>query len=204
MTPRLKKEDRQQVLEKNRKALLKAAAIEIASAGYNGANINQISLAAGFAKGTVYNYFPSKRALLTALLDDFAQSHFEVLAGAVRSVDDPRKRLQIFFEAGFDFVSQHISPARVMVNTIYGPDEAFKLHLYQAYLPMFELVSTEILVLGVDQGCFRPLDTVGTANLLMTVYLGTASQITDEGHFFLEVASVIDFSLKALERKSET
>jgi AcrR family transcriptional regulator len=155
MTPRLKQEDREQVLESNRKALLEAAAVEVARARYDGANINRISLAAGFAKGTIYNYSPSKEALMLALLDEFAQSHFERLADAVRAVDDPRHRLHNFFEA------------------------------------------------GIEQSCFRPMDTVGTANLVMTVYLGTASQVTDEGIFFLDAAQVIDFGLQALERRDE-
>jgi hypothetical protein len=38
----------------------------------------------------------------------------------------------------------------------------------------------------------------------MTMYLGTASQVTDEGTFFLDVAQVIDFGLHALERKEQT
>ena len=203
MTPRLKQENREQVLESNRKALLEAAAIEFASAGYIGANINRISLAAGFAKGTIYNYFPSKQALMLALLDEFALSHYERLMGAVRAVDDPRQRLHNFFEVGFDFIALNLAPARVMVNTIYGPDETFKAHLYQAYLPMFELVAAEILAPGIERGCFRPMDTVVTANLVMTVYLGTASQVTDEGIFFVDAAQVIDFGLHALDRKGE-
>ena len=202
MTPRLKQANREQILQSNRKALLEAAAIEIAHSGYNGANINQISLAAGFAKGTIYNYFPSKQALMLALLDDFAQSHYEKLADAVRVVDDPKERLLNFFDAGFDFIAKNIAPARVVVNTIYGPEEIFKSHLYRAYQPMFELVAAEILVPGIEQGCFRLMDPVATANLLMTMYLGTASQVTDEGTFFMDAAQVIDFALHALERKA--
>ena len=66
---------------------------------------------------------------------------------------------------------------------------------------MFELVAVEILVPGMEQGCFRSLDPEATANLLMTIYLGTASQVTDQGTFFLDVAQVIDFGFHALERK---
>jgi len=51
---RLKKEEREQVLETNHQLLLDAAAVEFAQEGYNGANINRISQAAGFAKGTIY------------------------------------------------------------------------------------------------------------------------------------------------------
>lgn len=50
---RLKKTDCEQVLETNRQLLLEAAAGEFAREGYHGANINRISQAAGFARGTV-------------------------------------------------------------------------------------------------------------------------------------------------------
>jgi AcrR family transcriptional regulator len=57
----------------NRLKLQSTAAEEFALSGYDGANINTISIHAGFAKGTIYNYFPSKRALLLALIDTTAQ-----------------------------------------------------------------------------------------------------------------------------------
>ena len=47
------------------------------------------------------------------------------------------------------------------------------------------------------------MDTAETANLLMTIYLGTASQVTDAGDFFLDAAQVIDFGFRALEPKDE-
>ena len=55
--PRPPKNTREQVLNQTRQQLLQAAAEEFAGRGYSGANINRISLAAGFAKGTIYNYF---------------------------------------------------------------------------------------------------------------------------------------------------
>jgi hypothetical protein len=140
---------------------------------------------------------------MLSLLDDFAQSHFEFIAETVRAVNDPQQRLENFLQAGFDFIARHVAPARVLVNTIYGPDEAFKLHLYQAYQPMFELVAAEILIPGIENGCFRQLDANSTAHLVMTIYLGTASQVTDEGVFYLDVAQVIDFTLHALESREQ-
>ena len=64
---RIKSEERQQILDQTRLRLLEAAAEEFARVGYSDANINTISTSAGFAKGTVYNYFSSKRALLLAV-----------------------------------------------------------------------------------------------------------------------------------------
>ena len=100
-------------------------------------------------------------------------------------------------------VVRAIPPGRVMVNTIYGPDEEFKSHLYQAYMPMFQFVAQEIIAPGVETGIFRQVDPVETASLLMNIYLGSASQVTDEGHFYITAAQVADFALHALRSEQE-
>jgi AcrR family transcriptional regulator len=58
------------VKETTRARLLAAAAAEFARAGFERANIDQISLAAGSAKGTIYNYFPSKEELFLAVVQE--------------------------------------------------------------------------------------------------------------------------------------
>jgi len=54
--------------EKVRRRLLEAAAEDFAENGLQGAAIDRISLAAGLAKGTVYNYFESKEQLFAEVL----------------------------------------------------------------------------------------------------------------------------------------
>jgi AcrR family transcriptional regulator len=56
--------------EANRAALLDAGARAIAEHGLARARIDDISLAAGLAKGTVYNHFESKQALFRAVLSE--------------------------------------------------------------------------------------------------------------------------------------
>src|SRR6266566_647710 len=53
-----------------RARLLAAAAQEFARAGLERANVDAISLAAGYAKGTIYNYFASKEELFLAVVQD--------------------------------------------------------------------------------------------------------------------------------------
>ena len=203
MTPRYKKDDQQEIRAQNRKLLLDTAAQEIARESYHAANTNRISKLAGFAAGTIFNYFPTKKDLMLALLAETAQAHYEFVVEAVRKVEDSHQRLVVFFEAGFEFIAANLAPARVMVNTVYGADEEFKLHLYQGYQPMFQFVAEEILAPGIAQGVFRQIDLVATANLLMTIYLGTASQVTDEGQFYLPATQVADFALRALSSGGE-
>ena len=59
--------------EKVRRRLLETAATSFARHGFDAANIDQIAVAAGVAKGTVYNYFQSKEQLFGAVLSEAAR-----------------------------------------------------------------------------------------------------------------------------------
>jgi len=54
--------------EKVRQRLLETAAEHFAERGLAGAQVDGIAVAAGFAKGTVYNYFASKEALFAEVI----------------------------------------------------------------------------------------------------------------------------------------
>jgi AcrR family transcriptional regulator len=195
---RIKREEREQIMGQTRQRLLAAAAEEFARAGYLGANINDISIAAGFAKGTIYNYFPSKQALLLAAIDATAQQHLAFIVEQVRPEPDPARSLERFYRAGFEFVTRYLSQARMLFNTINSPDEQFKAHVFEAYQPMFQFLAEEILAPGIQQGVFRAVDTAAIAMLLMTIYLGTASQVNAQGTPWLDPAQVVSLVLHGL------
>lgn len=67
-----------------RARLLETAAAHFARHGLNDASIDAISLEAGFAKGTIYNYFPGKEALF----------HEVVVEGCRRAVERYRTAAQ--------------------------------------------------------------------------------------------------------------
>ncbi len=196
--PRHKEADRDQILKATRQALLAAAAEEFAREGYDRANVNRIAEAAGFSIGTVYNYFPSKRELMSAFIAETAQAHVAFMLKRVRQETEAERRLEAFYAAGFEFVHTHLTMARAIFNTLNGPDEDFRLQLFQAYQPLFQLLGEEILLPGADQGAFRELDPGSTAGLLMLIYLGTGSQLSPEGTHWLSAAQVADFVLHAL------
>lgn len=199
---RYKEDERKKALRETRQALLQAAAEAFARDGYTAANINTISLAAGFAKGTVYNHFPNKRGLMLALIDDIAAAHVSHIVDRVRAEPDPARRLARFFEAGFDFVARHPDQCRVLITTLHGPDDGFRDHLGQAYLPLFQLVGQEIVAPGVAGGHFRPVDPAAMAALLMNIYLGSSSQVDETGRPRLAAEQVADFAWHALRRQA--
>jgi len=67
-------------------ALLTAAARILEQEGYAGASVNRIAAVAGVSVGSLYQYFPSKEALVAALIDrhmtemvEVFEAHFDAL-----------------------------------------------------------------------------------------------------------------------------
>ena len=196
--PRHPDAERDEIMSETRGLLLDAATEEFARQGYEGANINRIAMAAGFAKGTIYNYFPSKRALMLALIDSIAASHLDSVAKRVLDEEDPICRLGSFFEAGAEWIVEHLAQGKVMLNTLNGPDREFKARMGQAYQPMHQLLGSDILAPGVESGSFRDVDLRSTAALLMTLYLGVGTTVDEQGSPRLEPQTISDFVLHAL------
>lgn len=196
--PRHKEEEKREIMSETRSLLLQAATEEFAREGYQGANINRISRNAGFAKGTVYNYFDSKRALMLDLIEEIASGHMEFMSQQVLQEDDPARRLEQFFAAGFAWVTDNLSRGLVLFTTLNSHDMEFKTRMYEAYLPMFNLVGQDILAAGIEQGIFRQVESVSTAALIMNIYLGTGSQVNERGEQWFPAKQVSDFCLQAL------
>jgi AcrR family transcriptional regulator len=100
--------------EATRAKLLTAAAEEFARAGFERASVDVISLAAGYSKGTIYNYFPSKEELFLAVVE-------EALAQAAATRPAPPhssawERLTAVLDSFCSWAGQHDSLARVLVR----------------------------------------------------------------------------------------
>jgi AcrR family transcriptional regulator len=198
--PRYKDEEREQVRGETRQRLLNAAIEEFGREGFEKANVNRISQNAGFAKGTIYNYFESKRMLMMALIDEIADAHIDYVREQVFEEQEPGDRLERFFVAGFEWVTNHLDQGLTMINSLYGPDQEFKRYMFYAYEPMFELLGRDIIAKGFSRGEFREVDPTSTASLLMMMYLGVASQVDEGGKPWVSSVEVADFVSHALRK----
>jgi AcrR family transcriptional regulator len=196
--PRLAESIRNEVQTETRRRLLEAAAAEFAEKGFAGANINRISRAAGFAKGTIYNYFSSKRALMLALIDEVAANHTQFIACQVEEVPDPASRLHAFFQAGFAFVEQFPLQARLAIATVFGHDDTFRERIFDAYIRLFALVDEEILKAGISAGDYGQMDTDMTTALVMSLYLGSCSLLGSDGRIGLDPEQVARFVIEGI------
>lgn len=201
--PRLPTATKGNILIETRKRLLETATVEFASNGFTSANINQISTLAGYAKGTIYNYFPSKRDLMLALIDETGAKHTEYIVTRVMAANDPVERVREFFRAGFAFVEQYPMQARIAISVVYGHDEEFKQRIYQTYTRLFSLIIQDIVEFGTTQGDFKPINSDTTAAMLMSLYLGSCSQRNADGKVLFDPDQVAAFALEGLQLQGQ-
>jgi AcrR family transcriptional regulator len=187
-----------------REKLLESAVDEFAAKGFMGANINQISLAAGFAKGTIYNYFPSKRELMLALIDDIGVRHAQFIIAKAEPETEPVDRVRQFFSAGFAFVEQYPAQAQIAINAVFGFDFEFKERIFAAYQDLFELLITDIVDYGIARQDFDPQDPDATAALLMSIYLGGSSLFGPDGRVGLDPNMVVQFIMDGIRNREGT
>jgi AcrR family transcriptional regulator len=163
----------------NRGRLLEAAAAEFACHGMAAANINRISLAAGLAKGTVYNYFPSKEALFLAVVRE-ACERMTRRSGQLPSSAPTRARLLAAVSSDLEWARENEAFARVLVRESLAGDGRFLPQIEQAAAPFISHVA-RILHEGVQRGEIRgdvpvgelALLFVGLGELALVHYWGT-------------------------------
>lgn len=78
-------EEKNDIRGRRRQAILAAATEEFCRNGFEHARMDAIAVRAGIGKSTIYEYFPSKNALLTAVGEQMAERVFVELSGILHS-----------------------------------------------------------------------------------------------------------------------
>jgi AcrR family transcriptional regulator len=151
--------------------ILDAALSVFAEQGFTAARVEDIARRAGLSKGAVYLYFPSKEAMLNALVE---QSAGKLAKAAERLValgapTDPEAALRsLVFMLVTAMTDPDISAAPRLVLTeaqrFAGIAQYYRSHV----LEIARGALTALLAAGVDQGHFRPVD----ADILMRFVAG--------------------------------
>jgi AcrR family transcriptional regulator len=81
-----------------------AAARLFAQRGYHAVGINDISGELGLTGPAFYRHYPSKEALLVAVLDEVMTAHLENVVQLVRSIHDPAVALRAIVDNHVEFV----------------------------------------------------------------------------------------------------
>jgi len=162
-----------------RQRLVEAATHLIHTRGYNAVGVNELCAEAGVKKGSFYHFFPSKAALVGAMLDAHVA---ELRAWATeRPEPTPLQRLVGFIDAArAGYLSAEPGTTRVLGCPIGNlaaemstQDEQIRLAVARCYGEVAALIGA-MLEQAVEAGQLAPCDTAAKAMELITYMQGAA------------------------------
>jgi AcrR family transcriptional regulator len=139
--------------------LLETAAAHFAEAGFERASVDAVSLAAGYAKGTLYNYFRSKEELFGAVIDEAARRAV-LRYEAAEPGRSTRERLLALARADLTVLREDEPFTKVLVREAMS----FRPHTYPLiaqHMAPFVAAVEAILARGVRDGELHPTRPVG-------------------------------------------
>jgi AcrR family transcriptional regulator len=116
--------------------LIAVAARLFAQRGYHAVGINDISGELGLTGPAFYRHYPSKEALLIAVLDYAISSHLEEVGDLVASISDPFETMQAIVSHHIDFVfeqTENIMTWRTEFRSLPEPDRHRLRYLQRLY-----------------------------------------------------------------------
>jgi TetR/AcrR family transcriptional regulator, cholesterol catabolism regulator len=153
--------------------VLAAAVVLFASRGFDATSVRDIAAEAGVQPASVYYHYPSKEALLVAIVDQAAAQVAEQIGSAAQSVD-PWQRLEQACVAHLTALLHGEGALRVLATEIpsrrTGAVHQAILRTRDAYEDIFrDLVAALPVRPGVDRGYLR-LTLLGAINWTLIWY----------------------------------
>lgn len=165
---------RPDVSEERRRQILDAAIKVFSEAGFDKARMDDIVTESGLSKGTLYWYFDSKDAIITAILENIFEGEIFHLQGLVGTPKSATERLGIF-------MNSTIAEFGRMVQTLPLTFEFYAMALrndvvreaMRGYFDAYIKILVPIIEQGIQSGEFRKVDAFESAIALGALMEGT-------------------------------
>ncbi|HOZ81079.1 MAG TPA: TetR/AcrR family transcriptional regulator [Candidatus Woesebacteria bacterium] len=143
-------------IEKNKKGkILEEAAKIFARDGFEKASVDEISLKAKVAKGTVYYYFKSKQDLFDAIILEGEKRFRELIENKIKNITDVKEKLKKIIEAEKEFVLSYQEEFKVFIGYILDRKHSFG-------------IIEEVVEEGKKQNVFRK--DMATKEMAMSIF----------------------------------
>jgi len=153
--------------EAKRRRIIAAAIQVFAEMGVSNGKIAAIAAKAGIGKGTIYEYFSSKKDIFEAVFENFFDQMMIAYSQLIDAPMDPVKKIELLFDYSYDYLDQ-------LMKDEHGQDWIVFLEIFlQGYRDelkgigkiSFSAVLREMYDIfkplveeGIDTSIFKPLD----------------------------------------------
>jgi len=157
--------------DRKQKEICKAALKLFAHYGFKKTTIEDVALKLGMTKSNIYFYVANKKDLYEKTVGNELQQWRDSVAASVNKVDDVIEKFKVMAIRSFTYLSNHRDLRSILIRdpSIFtlSPEEDRFYEINHGAM----LLIKEILVQGVDEGLFKPVDIELTTELLFSIYI---------------------------------
>ena len=165
--------------------------------GYDAITLADIAEAAGMARTSMYNYYPSKEALLVAYTDDEMARFVDELRVELHRASDPIERLRVFVRRQLEYFSTHHLPPGSALRDVLS-DDAFR-RIYEHARTLDDILR-DILAAGAADGSFHQstAEDAETVPLVIACLSGRRTAAGTNGDLDESIEATARFVLRAV------
>ncbi|MHB8769562.1 MAG: TetR/AcrR family transcriptional regulator [Syntrophales bacterium] len=159
--------------------ILDAAVKVFATKGFHNATVAEIASSSGFAIGTLYQFFPSKEQLYSALLTEKLTAMYTAIRAAVEGASDIIGKIELLVDSQFRFVEENAEFCSIFVRGDYlslsegsGELRGRIRSVYARHVAFIE----EVIRAGIRAGILREMDATMMATALTGIVNSYASK----------------------------
>lgn len=145
-------------MKTTRKKILAAAIMEFSRKGFHQTTMDQIAVAAGVAKGTLYYNYASKADLFRAAITDGMEIVIDRIRGALSSPLPFHRHLKKLVEQNIALYLKYSDLTRIVFNELTSGMDAEVLKEIEQVRSRYVAFLADQLQVGRDQGYLRPVD----------------------------------------------
>ncbi|MCX5827733.1 MAG: TetR/AcrR family transcriptional regulator [Deltaproteobacteria bacterium] len=142
-----------------RQEILDEAERIFAAKGFHAATMAEIAQGAGFAIGTLYQFFQGKEDLYVSMVTEKLQLMYQEIRGAVQAREDTLQKVEALVRANFLFIENNADFCTFFVRsdgaTLPDVSSALREQMIEAYLGQIQFIE-EIINKGIEAGIFQP------------------------------------------------
>ena len=166
--------------------------------GFASMSVEQITTAAGVAKGTFYYYFSSKSDLLRQLVDRFAGALFEFLSATVPSLPGSgQQRLKAAMDAAAAWKLQQAESSLSFLPSLYsGHNVELRHRLQSGWRDTSRGILAPLIAQGAADGSLRVDDPHATAEIVLSLWIDAADRLWEQALATADEAAFVDVMIR--------
>jgi AcrR family transcriptional regulator len=183
-----------------REELLDVALDLCMTVGFESMSVEQVTTAAGVAKGTFYHYFVSKQDLLTQLVGRFGDQLFEHLETEMGRVSgDALERLRALVRIASTFKLERLNATMSYLPFLYKEENYTLRHkLFTVWLERLRPLLLGIIDQGCREGLFDVADAGGTTAVLLTIWVDGGNRMWEQAMASPDYADIMTKGSEAI------